>query len=73
MPGGGVRPTGRPPGKPPLPVPPVSVDDRLPPKPQRAKVPVLEKHLVDQLSEEEQKSLNLKFQEASDANKKVCY
>lgn len=71
MPGGGARPTARPPGKPPLPVPAASADDRLPPKPQRAKVPVLEKHLLDQLSEEEQNSLNLKFQEASDANKKV--
>ena len=73
MPGGGARPTARPPGKPPLPVSAASADDRLPPKPQRAKVPVLEKHLVDQLSEEEQNSLTLKFQEASDANKKVCY
>ncbi|KAL9231793.1 hypothetical protein vseg_006967 [Gypsophila vaccaria] len=70
VPGAGQRPSARPPGKPPLPVPAPS-DDRLPPKPQKAKVPVLEKHFVDQLSEEEQKSLNLKFQEASEANKKV--
>ncbi|KAL9244906.1 hypothetical protein vseg_018621 [Gypsophila vaccaria] len=70
-PGAGQRPSARPPGKPPLPIPAPLSDDRLPPKPQKAKVPVLEKHLVDQLSEEEQKSLNLKFQEASEANKKV--
>ncbi|KAK9666927.1 hypothetical protein RND81_14G221400 [Saponaria officinalis] len=71
VPGAGQRPSARPPGKPPLPVPAPLSDDRLPPKPQKAKVPVLEKHLVDQLSEEEQKSLNLKFREASEANKKV--
>ncbi|KAK9677657.1 hypothetical protein RND81_11G158700 [Saponaria officinalis] len=70
-PGAGQRPSARPPGKPPLPILAPSSDDRLPPKPQKAKVPVLEKHLVDQLSEEEQKSLNLKFHEASEANKKV--
>lgn len=69
--GAAARPTARPPGKPPLPAHAASADDRLPPKPAKAKVPVVEKHLVDQLSEEEQKSLNLKFQEASDANKKV--
>ncbi|GAB4853014.1 hypothetical protein Ancab_017203 [Ancistrocladus abbreviatus] len=40
-------------------------------KQQKAKVPVLEKHLVDQLSDGEQKSLNTKFQEATEANKKV--
>lgn len=71
-PGTAPRPTARPTGKPPLPVSAhISSDDRMPPKPPKAKVPVLEKHLVDQLSEEEQKSLNLKFQEASEANKKV--
>ncbi|KAL2928389.1 hypothetical protein RDABS01_011576 [Bienertia sinuspersici] len=66
------RPTARPAGKPPLPVPAHTLsDDRMPPKPPKAKVPTLEKHLVDQLSEEEQKALNLKFQEASEANKRV--
>ncbi|XP_074313030.1 uncharacterized protein LOC141648358 [Silene latifolia] len=69
--GAGQRPAARPPGKPPLPMPAASPDQGLPPKPQKAKVPVLEKHLVDQLSEEDQKSLNAKFQEASEANKKV--
>ncbi|KMT01560.1 hypothetical protein BVRB_9g215600 isoform B [Beta vulgaris subsp. vulgaris] len=70
--GGAPRPTARPAGKPPLPASAhTPSDDRMPPKPPKAKVPMLEKHLVDQLSEEEQKSLNLKFQEASEANKKV--
>jgi epidermal growth factor receptor substrate 15 len=38
---------------------------------QKAKVPVLEKHLVDQLSTEEQNSLNSRFQDATEADKKV--
>lgn len=38
---------------------------------QKSKVPVLEQHLVNQLSKEEQNSLNLKFQEATEADKKV--
>lgn len=37
----------------------------------KSRVPVLEKYLVDQLSKEEQSALNTKFQEASDADKKV--
>ncbi|XP_057958707.1 uncharacterized protein LOC131151482 [Malania oleifera] len=42
------------------------------PSPQKkSRVPVLEKHLVDQLSKEEQNSLNSKFQEATEADKKV--
>lgn len=43
------------------------------PSKQKPKVPVLEKHLIDQLSTEEQDSLNMKFQEATDAEKKVDY
>ncbi|KAL8129553.1 hypothetical protein V2J09_018708 [Rumex salicifolius] len=71
MPGFGPRPPTRPPaGKPPLPLP-ANTDNRAQPKEPKAKVPVLEKHLVDQLSEGEQKSLNTKFQEATEANKKV--
>ena len=31
----------------------------------------MEKHLIDQLSTEEQNSLNLKFKEATEADKKV--
>ncbi|CAA0813439.1 Calcium-binding EF hand family protein [Striga hermonthica] len=54
-------------GKPPRPVP--QPDE---PIQQKAKVPVLEKHLLDQLSTEEQDSLNKKFEEAKDAEKKVA-
>jgi epidermal growth factor receptor substrate 15 len=38
---------------------------------QKSKVPVLEQHLVNQLSTEEQNSLNLKFQDATEADKKA--
>ncbi|GAB2247037.1 hypothetical protein Droror1_Dr00006919 [Drosera rotundifolia] len=65
-----ARHVPRPAGKPPLPVHASTPDERQG-KPQKAKMPVLEKHLVDQLSEEEQKSLVSKFQEATEANKKV--
>ncbi|GER37051.1 calcium-binding EF hand family protein [Striga asiatica] len=54
-------------GKPPRPVP--QPDE---PIQQKAKVPVLEKYLLDQLSTEEQDSLNKKFEEAKDAEKKVA-
>ncbi|XP_071713857.1 uncharacterized protein [Rutidosis leptorrhynchoides] len=53
----------------PVPVPLPEADDL--PKQRKQTVPVLEKHLVDQLSNEEQKSLNSKFQEATEADKKV--
>ncbi|CAL5371415.1 unnamed protein product [Camellia sinensis] len=46
-------------------------DEDIQPTQKKSKVPVLEKHLVNQLREEEQNSLNKKFQEATDANKKV--
>ncbi|XP_047314899.1 epidermal growth factor receptor substrate 15-like 1 isoform X2 [Impatiens glandulifera] len=46
-------------------------DESKPPSPQKSKVPVLEKNLVHQLSEGEQNSLNSKFQDATEANKKV--
>lgn len=61
------------PGKPPRPVPIPQPDEAVQPSKQKPKVPVLEKHLVDQLSTEEQDSLNSKFQEATDAEKKVGY
>ncbi|KAD7479145.1 hypothetical protein R6Q59_008047 [Mikania micrantha] len=57
--------------RPPRPVP-VPIDEVVQPKHQKPRVPVLEKHLVNQLSSEEQNSLNLKFQEATDADKKVA-
>ncbi|GFQ06754.1 uncharacterized calcium-binding protein c800.10c [Phtheirospermum japonicum] len=56
-------------GRPPRPVPAPQPDE---PIQQKAKVPVLEKHLLDQLSSEEQDSLNRKFEEAKDAEKKVA-
>ncbi|KAL3845038.1 hypothetical protein ACJIZ3_002441 [Penstemon smallii] len=55
--------------KPPRPVP---VPQPNEPVQQKAKVPVLEKNILDQLSTEEQDSLNKKFQEAKDAEKKVA-
>ncbi|KAL7104144.1 hypothetical protein ACP275_08G225500 [Erythranthe tilingii] len=55
--------------KPPRPVPVPQPDE---PIQEKAKVPVLEKHLVDQLSTEEQDSLNKKLEEAKDAEKKVA-
>ncbi|XP_024631099.1 uncharacterized calcium-binding protein C800.10c isoform X1 [Medicago truncatula] len=42
-------------------------------KQQKSKIPVLEKHLTNQLSSDEQNSINLKFQEATEANKMVKY
>ncbi|KAL3651943.1 hypothetical protein CASFOL_004945 [Castilleja foliolosa] len=54
-------------GRPPRPVPSPQSDE---PIQQKAKVPVLEKHLLDQLSTEEQDSLNKKLEEAKCAEKK---
>ncbi|OIT06327.1 PREDICTED: actin cytoskeleton-regulatory complex protein pan1-like [Nicotiana attenuata] len=59
------------PGKPPRPVPIFQPNEVVQPSQQKPKVPALEKHLVDQLSQEEQDALNSKFQEATDAEKKV--
>lgn len=59
------------PRKPPRPVPIPQPDEAVQPSKQKPSVPVLEKHLIDQLSTEEQDSLNMKFQEATDAEKKV--
>ncbi|KAJ8544750.1 hypothetical protein K7X08_017333 [Anisodus acutangulus] len=59
------------PRKPPRPVPIPQLDEAVQPTKQKPKVPELEKHLIDQLSTEEQDSLNTKFQEATDAEKKV--
>lgn len=56
--------------RPPRP-PTVPHADEKPPSHQKPKVPVLETHLVNQLSQEEQDSLNSKFQEAEEADKKV--
>lgn len=59
----------RPPRPGPVPVP--GPDEDMQPRQRKPTVPVLDKHLVDQLSTEEQKSLNSKFQEANEADKKV--
>ncbi|VFQ75101.1 unnamed protein product [Cuscuta campestris] len=67
----GPRPVASAPlGKPPRPVSNSQADE--PKQPTQQKPPLLEKHLVDQLSPEEQNSLTLKFQEATDAEKKVA-
>ncbi|KAK8346185.1 hypothetical protein V6Z12_A07G197100 [Gossypium hirsutum] len=58
-------------GRPPRPGPVPQTDAQPLPTQQKSKVPVLEKNLVDQLSQEEQDALNLKFKEATEANKKV--
>ncbi|XVF16038.1 hypothetical protein REPUB_Repub09cG0207200 [Reevesia pubescens] len=58
-------------GRPPRPVSVSQTDAQVLPTQQKSKVPLLEKNLVDQLSQEEQDSLNSKFKEATEANKKV--
>lgn len=57
-------------GRPPL---PHRADEGKQTNQQKSKVPVLEKHFVNQLSKEEQDMLNTKFREAADANKKVLF
>lgn len=59
----------KPPSRRPL---PLDADDTVKAEQQKPKVPVLEEHLVGQLSKEEQDTLDAKFKEASDADKKVC-
>ncbi|KAA8547600.1 hypothetical protein F0562_004029 [Nyssa sinensis] len=63
IPAAGVRPLSQ------VSVP--QADEFMQPSQQKPRVPVLEKHLIDQLSKEEQDSLNSKFQEATEADKKV--
>ncbi|XP_071724417.1 uncharacterized protein [Rutidosis leptorrhynchoides] len=71
----GARPVShaaaRKPPRPQGPLPVSHTDAPAPPTQQKPKVPVLEKHLVDQLSKEEQDSLNSRFQDATTADKKV--
>ncbi|KAG7022768.1 hypothetical protein SDJN02_16504 [Cucurbita argyrosperma subsp. argyrosperma] len=57
--------------QPPTPAAASPVEDEPQSNKPKSKVPVLEKNLVSQLSTEEQNSLNSKFQEAADAEKKV--
>ncbi|KAG2608650.1 hypothetical protein PVAP13_4NG338600 [Panicum virgatum] len=49
----------------------LDADDTVKAEQQKPKIPVLEEHLVGQLSKEEQDALDAKFKEASDADKKV--
>ncbi|KAF9611960.1 hypothetical protein IFM89_037180 [Coptis chinensis] len=58
-------------GRPPIPTPIQSQVDGPKSNQQKSRVPVLEKHLVNQLSNEEQSSLNSKLHEATEADKKV--
>lgn len=67
----GVHPRSASGGRPPIQVPAQPQTDGLQSTQQKSRVPVLEKHLVNQFSNEEQSSLNSKFQEATEADKKV--
>ncbi|XP_034226996.1 epidermal growth factor receptor substrate 15-like 1 isoform X1 [Prunus dulcis] len=58
-------------GRPPKPVAPSHADERPQTNQQKPRVPELEKHLLNQLSKEEINSLELKFKEATEADKKV--
>ncbi|ESQ34636.1 hypothetical protein EUTSA_v10006584mg [Eutrema salsugineum] len=68
---GASRPPAIPKGKPPRPVPLSPSEGMVQPTQPKRKMPELEKNLVDQLSKEEQDSLNLKFEEATAVDKKV--
>ncbi|CAN8312841.1 unnamed protein product [Cochlearia groenlandica] len=68
---GASRPPAIPKGKPPRPVPLSPSDGMAQPTQPKRKIPELEKNLVDQLSKEEQDSLNSKFEEATAVDKKV--
>ncbi|OEL35620.1 hypothetical protein BAE44_0003361 [Dichanthelium oligosanthes] len=50
----------------------LDADDTVKAEQQKPKIPVLEEHLVGQLSKEEQGTLDTKFKEASDADKKLA-
>lgn len=63
-----VNPTAR---RPPRPAAVPQSDEAPQNKQQKPRVPVLEKHLISQLSSDEQNSINSKFQEAAEADKKV--
>ncbi|KDP43775.1 hypothetical protein JCGZ_22402 [Jatropha curcas] len=65
-----ARPPPAPAARPPRPPTTHHAEEKQPAQ-QKPKVPVLEKHLVDQLSQEEQDSLRSKFEEAFQADRKV--
>lgn len=69
---GGALPVGPAAGlRPSMQVPAPQADSQMQSIQKKSSVPVLEKHLVNQLSKEEQNSLNSKYQEATEADKKV--
>ena len=68
---GASRPPAIPKGRPPRPVPLSPSDEMVQSTQPKRKMPELEKHLVDQLSKEEQDALNSKFEEATAIDKKV--
>ncbi|CAH8306058.1 unnamed protein product [Eruca vesicaria subsp. sativa] len=68
---GASRPPAIPKGKPPRPGPLSPSDGMVQATQPKRKMPELEKHLVDQLSKEEQDALNSKFEEATAIDKKA--
>lgn len=69
---GGALPVGPAAGlRPSMQVPAPQADSQMQSIQKKSSVPVLEKHLVNQLSKEEQNSLNSKYQEATEADKKA--
>ncbi|KAK7371780.1 hypothetical protein VNO80_05145 [Phaseolus coccineus] len=71
MTGSGARQVNPAAGRPPRPAAVSQSDEGPQNKPQKSRIPVLEKHLINQLSSDEQNSINSKFQEATEADKKV--
>lgn len=71
MTGSGARQLNPAAGRPPRPAAVPPSDEGTQNKQQKSKIPVLEKHLINQLSSDEQNSINSKFQEATEADKKV--
>ncbi|RDX85574.1 hypothetical protein CR513_33220, partial [Mucuna pruriens] len=69
--GSGARQVNPAAGRPPRPAAVSQSDEGPQNKPQKSRIPVLEKHLINQLSSDEQNSINSKFQEATEADKKV--
>lgn len=71
MTGSGARQVNPAAGRPPRPAAVSQSDEGPQNKQQRSRIPVLEKNLINQLSSDEQNSINSKFQEATEADKKV--
>lgn len=69
--GSGARQVNPTAGWPPRPASVPPSDEGPQNKQQKSRVPVLEKHLINQLSSDEQNSINSKFREATEADKKV--